>query len=202
METHKPDLKDYTVKITSGHPEYCLSIILNDCLAEYPITKEEYPMVSIIRDHFVCNDAEEYLELTMRFTNEEINELIPIMLRKSLLEFRDKAYHPNGQIVLVELIPSDTNNSPSGTFYELVFWNNTESELLRAIESFLDTLRSKALDMVASASGDDDYFDYVPGFVDTYRQACLYFGCEANYLEFVENLDEEFVDNALYSKTC
>lgn len=103
-------------------------------------------------------------------------------------------YKANHTWDLTNLEPFDT-----GTIIRLEFKHEDE------LETYINLFELVAANIAFSAGGDDDFFDYMPGFIDIFAQLCEVTKQEKRYAKFIKDLiknnphdtDYEFYRNTI-----
>ena len=182
---------------TGCYPPVYTGFILHDVVGDYGLDKGDFPMcnrVTCIANSSEIRDHLEYAEVVR--DDDHTEELTKKVVRKTLEIYKK----PNHHVYLEEFV---TTTDWVGDFYAITFWVETKEDLLKALTAFLDKLQGMVENAIEEESGgDDSFFDYVPSYVDTFRQACQYLGEHKRYNDFtkwVKKIDKEFYDEALYT---
>lgn len=76
----------------------------------------------------------------------------------------------------------EVKDDASSIVHSITIWEPSKE----LIEDYLDLYEVRAWGAIIGAGGDDDFFDYMPNFVDTFRQVCEYLGDKERYNKMIK----------------
>lgn len=173
-----------------------VSIVLMDCVGEYGLnfTAEQLGPGIDIRDSYVQFANQEAIEFACKELGHENlgQKITEKYFDHTLKEFEEAK---------VEVLPWFSGENYADLF-RVTFWGDSNEEIMQRVIHFEKLLGNECLRAVeGDAHGDDSFFDYVPSYVDMYRQFCTYFGAYEEYSIFVASIkatDPDFFEEALY----
>ena len=182
------------LKLRKVGDEDCATIMLHDCLGEYDL--ETLPgkwdlfgvKVKEIANAFEIGEVLEDAGIIKTGDYEKERKYIRKVFQKRM-EYPKE--HSNALVCGQEEILENP-----GTLYMVEFYSKWDIDYV--IADFADALEVYCRGIVETAGGDDDYYDYVPGFVDMFRQFCEMFKLDERYNRFVKKLDSDWVEEAIY----
>lgn len=156
------------------------SLYIQDYHGEYPIPTMNNVHVRDVWDGF---DAQEIIAAALfdgerKYDNEELNKLVEKAFRK--IVFDPDRYEGEPYMINDE---NDISDEVFGHIRCITIWGNNQEETLN---KYLDLYESEVRQAIENASGDDSFFDYMPNFVDTFRQICELFGYKDRYNKMIQ----------------
>lgn len=205
--------KDPLINILAAYPGRYpsgITIILRDSVGEYGLQTGNFQDLS-----FGVTVKEFYNEFRTTAVIDALglanaNDLVSDTMHNYLTTVIDKfmgKYTKNPQNAKL-ILPEFTTDSIRclGNYYavsmEFKLYNSLEV-YAKKIHAFMDCLRHLVIQAINNTSGDDDYYDYVPSYVDMYRQACQIFHLSNEYNSFAAEVQKEYPDfyeESLYEK--
>ena len=158
-----------------GHTDYYLI----DVHSAYPLPEGE--SISI-RDVWNGYDYEELFEQAgIKDVEEKLIKAFNERF-KGIMEWNDEDGYFNGCDVI-----------------RLTLWDKLgEFSKGCTAEEYCDLFEAEVRKAIEEASGDDDYYDYMPSFVDVFRQFCQLAGFEERYNKLAEWIEETQEDYNYY----
>lgn len=160
-----------------GHMNMHLSVLIQEVHGEYSMP--EMPGVTV-RHVWHGSDVEDYIESLKDHLNISTEEALVKAFDANIKAHSSEA---NGAGVAYDTEDDYLHHS---NILWITFWAGyTREALEQLIQSYMQTLEGLVEKAMEESSGDDDYFDYMPSYVDQYRQLCEYFGDP-----FIDNYNE------------
>lgn len=183
---------------SGGQPH--LSFILGDPVGEYnypeiKATGCQSPEVRVIWDSTQMGDSLKAIGIT---DPAEEQEKLLQTLKYQIAKYTNDVN--NGLMV------DEDPDTSYDRYIQVTIWfdfYSTPEQAQKAFLGYLDMLSQICLEQIINAGGDDDFFDYVPCFVDFYRQICEIMHLPEHYNQFVSQIprdDPDFIDEAIYVK--
>lgn len=161
-----------------------ITLYIYDMHGEHPIPKSTGVH---IREHFNGHQCQEYLD---KLNNPEGDS--EIMLKNIFREYKKECWPTFDPVAL------DDADIPWGIIHAIHInkdWLN----------NWLIQYKIAIKEAMLNHGGDDDFYDYLPGFVDTYRQVCDYLDIPETFRitlrEVIgsDDADNDWEDNGLYA---
>jgi len=168
------------------------SILVTDYHTEYSLPEMKKVSIRQMWDGFdFCGKLED-IEDDLKDTPDN---LCFKLFKKRFVDEQPESDYP--EPVFENYSDDDILTEANGmTIWRLTFWTGRDHHDL--VKEYLRELRHCVREAVETASGDDTYFDYMPGFVDMFRQICEAFKEYDLYNTFVEGIIKNDPDLELY----
>lgn len=142
-----------------------LSVLVGLGVSETPLPS--MPRVTF-QQVFSQDDTETILEYALDKSGDDLKPYVDKVLKRTLATYTNEANES-------QLAIDPTDETETYEIGRLIFWAGTNEDTEYTIKRYMDKLHDAVLHEMETSSGDDDFYDYMPAFVDIYRQLCEYF---------------------------
>ena len=162
LENWKGSQRQHEIYVVDIHREHSIP------------TMKDVVSIQQIWDNYRVDDVFE----DAGFDEEKRKELIKIVFEK-----RAAAALVEGRLAF-DLEEERLETAMENNVWEIRFYrinDQSDTEFHAMIQDWLDKFEIVVTKAITEAGGDDDFFDYMPNFVDIFRQACELLGCSEQY---------------------
>lgn len=147
-----------------GTSNECITLLISEIHGEYPMPP--LPGITIRKEWggFIAENLINHFLHPKKATPEEMLATFNRVIKHAVRMESIIAYDPNDETMVESSILSIT------------FWKTQGKTIEQNINEYMALLKAAVFEAMNTASGDDTYYDYMPSFVDQYRQLCEFFG--------------------------